>query len=242
MGESTARAMMHFYCRRPLWSVFERMAADTDRPIDDLINEAMAAYAARHGYSVTETGRAGVTDGEPTGEILVDSQPTPTPTPGGRTPAGPSSATPPRQLATTPPPHGASSPTPERPVPRGRTFGESVVTWVGQRPEGPGSSTDAVRAVQPVLHVVADGQMVVVDKDQFVIGRGSKYSDLVIKDPNVSRRHAAVIKRGGFWYIQDLGSTNGIEYKGMRIDNKRIDEGDVFRICDHDLRFTYRSD
>jgi hypothetical protein len=28
----------------------------------------------------------------------------------------------------------------------------------------------------------------------------------------------------------------------MRIDNKRIDEGDVFQIGDHELRFTYRSD
>ena len=39
-----------------------------------------------------------------------------------------------------------------------------------------------------------------------------------------------------------LGSTNGIDYKGMRIDNKRIDEGDVFHLCDYELRFTYRAD
>ena len=34
----------------------------------------------------------------------------------------------------------------------------------------------------------------------------------------------------------------GITYKGMRIDNKRIDEGDVFHLCDYELRFTYRTD
>jgi hypothetical protein len=28
----------------------------------------------------------------------------------------------------------------------------------------------------------------------------------------------------------------------MRIDNKRIDEGDVFHLCDYELRFTYRAD
>ena len=27
----------------------------------------------------------------------------------------------------------------------------------------------------------------------------------------------------------------------MRIDNKRIDEGDVFHLCDYELRFTYRA-
>src|SRR5207248_844944 len=47
-------------------------------------------------------------------------------------------------------------------------------------------------------------------------------------------------RRNGMFYIKDLGSTNGIDYKGMRIDNKRIDEGDVFHICDYELRFTYR--
>jgi len=79
-----------------------------------------------------------------------------------------------------------------------------------------------------------------IDKDQFIIGRGSKTADLAIKDGNISRKHAAVIRRNGMFYIKDLGSTNGIDYKGMRIDNKRIDEGDIFHICDYELKFTYR--
>ena len=66
-------------------------------------------------------------------------------------------------------------------------------------------------------------------------------SDLPIRDGNISRKHAAVIRRNGTFYIKDLGSTNGIDYKGMRIDNKRIDEGDIFNLCDYELRFTYRS-
>jgi pSer/pThr/pTyr-binding forkhead associated (FHA) protein len=49
-----------------------------------------------------------------------------------------------------------------------------------------------------------------------------------------------VLRRNGAYYIKDLGSTNGIDYNGVRIDNKRIEEGDVFTICDYELRFTYR--
>lgn len=78
-----------------------------------------------------------------------------------------------------------------------------------------------------------------VDKEQFIIGRGSKISDLAIKDGNISRKHAAVVRRNGVYYIQDLGSTNGIEYKGMRIDNKRIEDGDVFYICDYEFHFNF---
>lgn len=89
------------------------------------------------------------------------------------------------------------------------------------------------------LFLIYNGQRYPVTKDQFIIGRGSKTSDLPIKDGNISRQHAAVIRRNGTFYIKDLGSTNGIDYKGMRIDNKRIDEGDVFHLCDYELRFTY---
>ena len=81
-----------------------------------------------------------------------------------------------------------------------------------------------------------------VTRNPFVIGRGGKTADLAIRDGMMSRKHAAVIFRNGTYYVKDLGSTNGIEFKGMRIDNKRIDEGDVFRIGTHELRFTYRED
>lgn len=94
----------------------------------------------------------------------------------------------------------------------------------------------------PTLYLIYNGHRYPVVKDQFIIGRGSKTSDLAIKDGNISRKHAAVIRRNGTYYIKDLGSTNGIDYKGMRIDNKRVDEGDIFHICDYELRFTYRPD
>ncbi|MCB9563255.1 MAG: FHA domain-containing protein [Kofleriaceae bacterium] len=97
-------------------------------------------------------------------------------------------------------------------------------------------------AGNPTLYLIYNGQRYPVNKDQFIIGRGSKTSDLAIKDGNISRKHAAVIRRNGTFYIKDLGSTNGIDYKGMRIDNKRIDEGDVFHMCDYEIRFTYRTE
>jgi pSer/pThr/pTyr-binding forkhead associated (FHA) protein len=40
---------------------------------------------------------------------------------------------------------------------------------------------------------------------------------------------------GGTYYIVDMGSTNGIEFRGQRVQRKAIQNGDVFRICDHDL-------
>lgn len=80
----------------------------------------------------------------------------------------------------------------------------------------------------------------VVDNDKFVIGRGSQQTDLTIRDGNISRKHCAILRRNGNYYIKDLDSTNGVEYRGNRIESKRIEEGDVFYLCDYELRFTYR--
>ena len=113
---------------------------------------------------------------------------------------------------------------------------------VPPQPSGMGGGPPMMGSAGPTLFLIYNGQRYPVTKDQFIIGRGSKTSDLAIKDGNISRKHAAVIRRNGTFYIKDLGSTNGIDYKGMRIDNKRIDEGDVFHLCDYELRFTYRAD
>ncbi len=94
-------------------------------------------------------------------------------------------------------------------------------------------------AARPTLFVIFNGQKFPVAKDEFIIGRGTKTADLPIKDGNISRRHAAVVYHGGAFYMKDLGSTNGVDFQGKKVGTKRIDEGDVFQICDYELRFTY---
>ncbi len=85
-----------------------------------------------------------------------------------------------------------------------------------------------------------EGERFSVDKDRFVIGRGKQTSDLTIKDPNVSRQHAVIEFSGGQYYMVDMGSTNGVEFSGQRVQRKVIQEGDLFRICDHELRMSFK--
>ncbi|OIP42578.1 MAG: hypothetical protein AUK47_04275 [Deltaproteobacteria bacterium CG2_30_63_29] len=93
---------------------------------------------------------------------------------------------------------------------------------------------------RPQLSLIFNQQRYPVNKDKFIIGRASQMTDLTIRDGNVSRKHCAIIYRGGQYYIKDLDSTNGIEYKGSRIDSKKVEEGDTYNICEYELRFTYR--
>jgi predicted component of type VI protein secretion system len=105
------------------------------------------------------------------------------------------------------------------------------------QPEPQAKRSDAVR---PAMYLLFNGQRYRLDKDRFVIGRGSQVTDLTIRDGNISRKHCAVIYRGGNYFIKDLGSTNGVEFNGKRIEHKRIEEGDTFYLCDYELRFTFR--
>jgi neural Wiskott-Aldrich syndrome protein len=90
------------------------------------------------------------------------------------------------------------------------------------------------------LTAIYQGERTPVNKEKFIIGRGRQTSDLTIKDPNVSRQHAMVEFQNGVYYMVDLGSTNGVEYQGQRVTRKAIAEGDTFRICDHEVVFTFR--
>jgi len=103
-------------------------------------------------------------------------------------------------------------------------------------PAAPGAGSEAM----PPIYLVFGNQKYIIDKDQFIIGRGTKSSDLPIRDGNISRKHAVVIRRNGEYYIKDLGSTNGIDHNGERIEGKKIEEGDIFSICDYQLKFTYK--
>jgi hypothetical protein len=247
--DQSKKTMRHFYCRDVLWETFEQMANDFDCSIDYLVNEAMRYYARSKNYQ--SPGGPQMTGGAPV--------------PGGpNNNSGPNSSYPPPNkpaprpgAVTNQPPAGsmgggAGGMAARRPAPP--TPGYANTNRAGGAPSnGPtghvAPSAPAappmpphMGAAGPTLFLIYNGQRYPVTKDQFIIGRGSKTSDLPIKDGNISRKHAAVIRRNGTFYIKDLGSTNGIDYKGMRIDNKRIDEGDVFHLCDYELRFTYRAD
>jgi hypothetical protein len=66
----------------------------------------------------------------------------------------------------------------------------------------------------------------VLDGPKAVIGR-SKDCDCVLRDPNVSRRHAELRRaETGDWQVVDLGSTNGVKVNGRRVSSSRLRPGD----------------
>jgi predicted component of type VI protein secretion system len=74
--------------------------------------------------------------------------------------------------------------------------------------------------------VTLDDRRFVLAGPTAVIGR-SKEADCVIDDPNLSRKHAELIRGDdGDWSVTDLGSTNGIKVNDRRVPSARLTPGD----------------
>lgn len=212
------KSVRQFQCRDYLWEIFEQMGSELECSVDYLVNEAMRQYARSRSQS-----RSPASTGAISGSARAGGGPTAN-MPAAVAPSAPAPAPPPpRPPAAPPPPKAPVQPSIPPPL-----------------PGAGGSAPPAVTSNVPSLHVIFNGQKIPVQKEEFVIGRGSKTADLPIKDGNISRRHAAVVLQDGVFFMKDLGSTNGIEFNGERVSAKRIEEGDIFQLCDYELKFTYQ--
>jgi len=108
----------------------------------------------------------------------------------------------------------------------------------GRQPEAPESTPSPPPG--RVLVLLADGrELERVQKNRFVIGRG-KHCDLIINSGKVSREHAAIVRSGSDWFIEDLGSSNGTWYDKRRISRRQIQDGDEYYICAEKLSCVFR--
>ena len=91
-------------------------------------------------------------------------------------------------------------------------------------------------------------EVVLGDEKHQLDGRGpwsvgrSQENDIVINDPNVSRRHARISRADNGFVVEDLGSTNGTMLDGAPIDRERIEGGDELTFGQSTARFVRRID
>lgn len=249
MGEYRRKTLRSFYCEEDLWKAFDQLAREQDATIDQVLNAALrraldgapseAAPEASAGPAAPAEPAA-PTGQEATAPAATPPEPASAPTEANRPVlnaaiggAAPAPALEDRPTLERMPAVAARPGPPPPPAAPPARKGPPPAPSAAPAPPSPSGA-------RPTLYLHVEGRVVPVQQDRFVIGRGSKGTDLTIRDGNISRKHAVVLWHEGAFYIQDLGSTNGIEFNGNRIENKQIDEGDIFLICDHELNFSYR--
>ncbi|MBZ5604769.1 MAG: SpoIIE family protein phosphatase [Acidobacteriia bacterium] len=67
-----------------------------------------------------------------------------------------------------------------------------------------------------------DGKSVTVplDRDRISLGRSSTNELCYPDDAGLSRQHLALVREGGAWFVEDLGSKNGTLLNGKRVEKK----------------------
>ncbi len=81
------------------------------------------------------------------------------------------------------------------------------------------------------------GHTCTFDVNPVVIGRDNT-CDLVLSDSGVSRRHGRIGWQGGRYFIEDLGSLNGIYVNGRPVKLHWLSNGDAISVGPVSFHFT----
>ena len=100
-----------------------------------------------------------------------------------------------------------------------RDYGRTMIRSSAERLAEP--LEERAQTYQSTALLMAEGKRIVVGPGGATIGR-SRQCDVVLTDPNVSRRHAELRPRGGSWVLSDLGATNGVTLNGRRIEGPEV--------------------
>ena len=79
------------------------------------------------------------------------------------------------------------------------------------------------------------GKVLQIDKTIVTVGRSA--CDLIVEDPELSRRHAKVEINGPDATLHDLGSTNGTFVADERISEAPLENSSKFRVGSHEIVF-----
>ena len=83
------------------------------------------------------------------------------------------------------------------------------------------------------------GESFALHDDRINIGRRPD-SAVFLDDVTVSRDHALIVRRGGDWHLDDLGSLNGTYVNRHRIETHHLQDGDELQVGKYKLTFLSR--
>jgi FHA domain-containing protein len=134
-----------------------------------------------------------------------------------------------------------SAPAPPLAVPPAAEAPAATVVYRPDAPVEPEPEPEPApepEAEREQVTLTVDGRVVPLIADRIVVGR-SRECDVQVDDGNVSRRHVELVREGpSEWVVADLGSTNGTEVNGRKVQRRTaLDDGDRITIGSTELVF-----
>ena len=134
----------------------------------------------------------------------------------------------PDPFSAVPDPAAAPVPVPKT-VTRAAMAGMGGAAATGASAGVPASAVRQPRPAAPLAQLVdvVTGDTLQITSSRCIVGRERAAADVVLRDPNVSRRHAELMYTGSDWSIEDLNSTNGTLVNNRRITRCPLRNGDL---------------
>ena len=85
---------------------------------------------------------------------------------------------------------------------------------------------------------VGGGDPIPLLKKNLLVGRRES-CDIVLRFSNVSAHHCQLTINGGYWFVKDMESRNGIKVNGVRVSEKRLTPGDELTVAKHRYEVQY---
>jgi predicted component of type VI protein secretion system len=85
---------------------------------------------------------------------------------------------------------------------------------------------------------IGGGDPIPLLKDQLLVGRRES-CDIVLRFANVSAHHCQLSIDNGYLYVRDMQSRNGIKVNDVRVQERRLDPGDILAVAKHRYRVEY---
>ena len=85
---------------------------------------------------------------------------------------------------------------------------------------------------------IGGGDPIPLLRASLMVGRRES-CDIVLRFANVSGQHCQLTLEGGYWFVQDLNSQNGVKVNGAHVMRKLLKPGDTLSMARHKYKIQY---
>src|ERR1700733_2945230 len=93
-------------------------------------------------------------------------------------------------------------------------------------------------AAEGELIPLGGGDNIPLDRRVMTVGRRES-CDICLKFPNISGLHCELSFRDGYWFVRDMGSSNGLKVNGIRMLQRPLKPGDELAIANRRYTIQY---
>ncbi len=93
-------------------------------------------------------------------------------------------------------------------------------------------------AAEGELIPLGGGDNITLNRRVMTVGRRES-CDICLKFPNISGLHCELSFRDGYWFVRDMGSSNGIKVNGARTLQRPLRPGDELAIANRRYTIQY---